>query len=420
LAGWGLSAALLLLALACDSRPGTTIRLWVHSGPGPEREAYAASVAAFNATRSDVRVELTVLPEGTYGDQVHAAAIAGQLPEVLELDGPTVAEYAWARRLRPLDGLPALEAARADLLPSLAAQGTYRGRLYALGQYDAGLALWGNRRLLAKARVRAPRTVDEAWSRRDFERVLWRLKRVGVARPLDLKLNYGAGEWFTFAFAPLVWSLGGDLVDPATGRARGHLDGPAAREAMGLLQAWARAGYIDPAARNDADFVLGRSALSYVGHWAWPTYHKALGRNLVLMPLPRFGERAVTGSGSWCFALSAGGRHPKAAADLLAWLMSPREIRRVTTLNGAIPGTRSALRASPLYRPGGPLALFAEQLDRGLARTRPRTPAYPAISAAFAEAVNNVLAGADPARELGRAAAAVDEEMEDNPGFAGN
>lgn len=394
------------------------ITLWVHAGAGSEREVYAAAVQAFNRGRRDLQVDLTVLPEGSYNDQVHAAALAGQLPSVLEFDGPLVTNYAWARKLLPLDGFPELQEAVRDLLPTLARQGTFRGRLYSLGQYDSGLAIWGNRRLLAKAGVRIPLRVDEAWDLDEFEDALRRLQKAGVAHPLDMKLNYGAGEWYTFAFAPIVQSFGGDLIERRGLRsAHGPLDGPEAVRALARVQAWVKAGFLDPSSRDDGAFARGRAALSYAGHWTFSGYRKALGGDLVLIPMPRFGARAVTGAGSWNFGIAATCRNPQAAARLLAFLMTPAEIGRITAANGAMPGTFTALRASREYGAGGPLSLYAEQLARDLAVVRPPTPAYPVITTAFAEAVNNILAGADVKAELAQAADRIDEEIEDNRGY---
>ena len=48
---------------------------------------------------------------------------------------------------------------------------------------------------------------------------------------------------------------------------------------------------------------------------------------------------------------------------------------------------------------------------------RPETPAYPAISTAFAEAVNNIVAGADVKKELDKAAKKIDQIIEDNNGY---
>lgn len=75
--------------------------------------------------------------------------------------------------------------------------------------------------------VQPPATLDGAWGLAEFEAVLERLKRSGVAYPLDMKLNYGAGEWFAYGFAPIIASFGGQLIDPKDFRsAEGFLDGP--------------------------------------------------------------------------------------------------------------------------------------------------------------------------------------------------
>lgn len=419
-----LLAGLLVAGLACGIEPvqaqsaAVRIEMWVHAGPGPEAEAYVQSVAAFEARNPDVRVQLVRLPEGTYGDQVNAAAVARQLPCLLDFDGPNVTNYAWTGRLLPLDGFEELAAARADLLPSIARQGSFAGRLYSMGQFDSGLAIWGNRRLLQAAGARIPTGVDDAWSREEFESLLARLKANGVPVPLDMKFNYGVGEWFTFGFSPLLQSFGGDLVErPGLGRSRGTLDGEGSVRAMTVLQEWVRRGWIRPGTKDDGDFASGRAALAWVGHWIWRDAQRALGDDLLLLPMPRLGDRAVTGAGSWNFGIATNCRHPRVAARLLAHLMSPEEILRVTRANGAVPATRSALARSAEYGPGGPLRLYVEQIERGIAVVRPQTPAYPVITSAFAEALNNIVAGADAKRELQRAARRIDEEIADNRGY---
>ena len=63
----------------------------------------------------------------------------------------------------------------------------------------------------------------------------------------------------------------------------------------------------------------------------------------------------------------------------------------MTSANGAIPGTRSAVHISPEFAAGGPKHLYIEQLEGGVARSRPQTPAYPALSAAFASAFSEAV-----------------------------
>lgn len=396
----------------------TAVSMWVHSGPGPERDVYIASVKSFNDSQKDIKVDLVTLPEGSYSDQVSAAALAKKLPCILDFDGPNVYNYAWTKKILPLDDFAPLKAVKADLLPSLLRQGTFNKKLYSIGQYDSGLAIWGNKKLLAKAGVRIPTKVDDAWTLAEFEDALKKLQAAGVAHPLDMKFNYGVGEWYTYGFSPILQSFGGDLINRNGFKsAQGAINGPEAIKALTTLQGWVKAGYVNAASRDDGDFAKGNAALSYVGHWTYGGYKKALGNDLVLIPMPKFGKKAVTGAGSWNFGITTDCKDPNAAAKVIAHLMSPTEIAHLTEVNGAVPGTMTALKANKDFASGGPLAIYAEQAVAKVPLVRPETPAYPTITSAFAEAVNNVVAGADVKQELDKAAKKIDQNIEDNKGY---
>lgn len=408
-----LSCLLAGLAVAWSAH-GQTLQVWIHSGPGPERDAYVASVRAFNEeqqrVRETVRAELVPVPESGYGEAVIQAARDRRLPCVLEFDGPNVAAYAAAGHLLPLEKFERMSRIRDSMLGSLVRQGTVNGKLYSVGQYDSGLAMWVNKEMLRKVGARLPTRIEDGWTLQEFEDVLKRLKAAGVARPLDMKFNYGAGEWFTYGFAPMVQSFGGDLIErKQMMRASGVLNGPESLAAMRTFQAWVKAGYVDVAPADDKSFVSGQSALSWVGHWVYADYKKALGDKLGLVPLPRFAGRTVTGSGSWNFGVAASCPHPEAAARFLEHLMSRPEILRVTEANGAVPATGAAMVFSRHYAPGGELRLYAEQLLAGMARVRPPTPHYPVVSRSFAEAVSQIAKGTDPQQALDRAAQTIDQ-----------
>jgi multiple sugar transport system substrate-binding protein len=133
--------------------------------------------------------------------------------------------------------------------------------------------------------------------------------------------------------------------------------------------------------------------------------------------MPRLGKAAATGAGSWNFAISSNCAAPEAASKVLEHLLGTAEILKVTAVNGAMPATREAQAASPHYAPGGALRLFLEQTDKGVARVRPQTPAYPVISAAFAAAVQRIALGADVQRELNAAAQKIDNDLAANDGY---
>ena len=45
------------------------------------------------------------------------------------------------------------------------------------------------------------------------------------------------------------------------------------------------------------------------------------------------------------------------------------------------------------------------------------TPAYPVITSSYAEAVNNMVAGADVQEELDKAVEKINQDIEDNQGY---
>src|SRR5438094_292131 len=78
------------------------ITVWSHTGQPGERRTLARQVTAFNVTQSQVQVKLIDIPEAGYADQVRAAAAAGDLPDLLDLDGPNLYNYAWSGQIKPL------------------------------------------------------------------------------------------------------------------------------------------------------------------------------------------------------------------------------------------------------------------------------------------------------------------------------
>ncbi|HAF70763.1 MAG: Extracellular solute-binding protein family 1 [Acetothermia bacterium 64_32] len=397
------------------------ITVWWHTGKPEELEVISSQVEEFNAAQDRIRVKLVNIPEAEYTAQVRAAGLAGKLPDLLDLDGPTLANFVWNGWMIPLDEYVSDEL-REDLLPSIIAQGTYPpdGKLYAIGVFDSGLAIWGNREYLVRAGVRIPTSVDDAWSLNEFEEALGKLAALPeVEWPLDLKLNYGAGEWFTYGFSPIIQAFGGDLINRTTWEAQGTLDGIASVLGMTLFQHWVERGWVVPAsAGDDAFYGKKKAALAWVGHWMYEPHTQGLGEDLVLIPMPKLGAgcRAVTGMGSWAWGITSTSRHPEAAWEFLEYLLRPDQILRMTAANGAVPSRRSAIAQSELYGPGGMLSVFAEQLTT-IAVPRPVHPAYPVITAAFAEAVKNIVAGADVYEELHKAALKIDQDIEDNEGY---
>lgn len=423
---WGFALGVLLLlppllsACASPSDDGAApdrIEVWYHAGQPGERETLEGQVARFNEVQDSIVVELVFLPEGSYNAQVQASAVAGTLPDLLDLDGPYVATYAWQGYLAPIDGLLP-DSTLSALLPSIREQGTWRGRLYSVGTFDSGLALYADRKALERVGARIPTGPDDAWSSAELSELLGELARGDEdGAVLDLKLNY-EGEWSTYAFQPALRSAGGGLLDAGGDRprARGTLDAAGSVEALSTVQAWLQDGYVDPNL-DDAGFVSGRVPISWSGHWDFGRYREALGEDLLALPLPDFGQGTRTGQGSWVWTIPAGTERVDAAASFLAFLLRPDEVAEMARANGAVPATRAAATRIPAYGTDGPLRILLEQLEGGWSVPRPRTPAYPFASSIFQDVFDAVRNGEDVGEVLSEAATTIDGEIEANRGY---
>ena len=109
--------------------------------------------------------------------------------------------------------------------------------------------------------------------------------------------------------------------------------------------------------------------------------------------------------GSWQWGITANATNGDAAWRFISFLLRPRQVVQMTRANGAIPGTYSAIRLSPRFVAGGPEHLYVEQLESGVARPRPQTAAYPALTAAFANAFQAIVVGRRPVKPALDAAA---------------
>ena len=400
-----------------------SIVVWAHGGAtDAEKAATQAAIKAFNASQSNITASLKWIPDQ---QKVITATPASQLGDVIESDGEAMSANAYAKKLQPLDGLVSQDTLDNQNV-SVVAQNTFAGdnKRYEVSMYDSGLALYGNKKLLDAAGVKYPTTWDKAWTADQFTQVLKTLAAKDKDhKVLDIKENYGLSGYSSYAMLPIVNSAGHLAME--NGKAVGALDNAAVVKAFQTFASWKP--YTDANA-DDKAFVTGRVSLSWVGHWVYNDYKKALGANLVVIPLPNFGAGAKTGQGSLAWGISAGTKNPKAAAAFLDFLMKDQNVKAMTSANGAPPGTKTVMAASPLYKTTGPLTLYSYALQHSCGTAMPTascvavprtvSAGWPTISTSFGQAVADIWSGANPQSALTKAAKAIDQDFTDNDGYA--
>lgn len=415
-----LCAATALLGSAGIADAKTVVHV-MHQGDPGWVKAYGDVAKRFEDANPDVDIELIYAPHDAYNEKFSAAVMAKQLPDVMELDAPFLANYVWSGYLQPIKPLVDKDVLD-DMTGSNIAQGTYPidKDLYAIGLTDSSVVLYGNKKYLEAIGARIPKSVDDAWTREEFEGYLEKLSKLeGVKWPIDTFRGYGSKtEWITYAYGPLLESAGCDLIDRKAWKASGTLDSEACVKALTMMQTWVKNGWVVPTSSGTNQFYAeGQpAALAMGGHWFYAEAAAAMKDNIVVMPLPKIGKKGVSPNGTWIWGISATSENPEAAGKFLSFLLKDKDYRDYAKTQSAYPGLKSFAAESPLYAEGGPLAVAFEQASKS-AVARPPHPAYPTITSAFMQAVDKIFNGGDAQEALTAAARKIDQDIEDNAGY---
>ncbi len=394
----------------------TALSMWYHGAGGEVEGAIIRQIVDdFNASQSDYVVSLESFPQESYNDSIVAAALAGNLPDIVDVDGPVMPNWAWAGYLRPLD---IDESLIENFLPGT--KGYWNGELYSVGLWDAAVALYARQSTLEALGLRTP-TLEEPWTKEEFMAALDAAKESGdFEYPLDLGMAW-TGEWYPYAFSPFLQSFGGDIVDRETYQtAEGVLNGDAALEFGEWWQSLFADGYApgtsqDPADR-DAGFIDGKYAFSWNGNWAAVNTIEGGVDDVVFLPAPDFGNGSVIGAASWQFGVSAASEHPEGAAAFIEFALQDKYLAAFTDGIGLIPSTPTAAEMTETYKEGGPLNVFFA-LSEEQALVRPVTPGYVVAAKVFEKALADIANGADVADTLDAAADEINADIERNGGY---
>ncbi len=78
------------------------LSMWYH-GAGNEVESAIVRqiIDDFNSSQSNYTIVLEDFPQDSYNESVVAGALAGDLPDIIDMDGPVMPNWAWAGYLSP-------------------------------------------------------------------------------------------------------------------------------------------------------------------------------------------------------------------------------------------------------------------------------------------------------------------------------
>ncbi len=410
------AALLTALLLSGAAFAQTELSLWYHGAGNPvERAILVSIIDDFNASQGEWQVVLEEFPQLAYNPSVVAEALAGTLPDIIDVDGPVMPNWAWSGYMQPLD-LP--EGALDGFLPSTI--GEWQGEVYSVGLWDAAVAIFARRSVLEANDIRIP-TLDEPWTFEEFDAVLEALDATGEFEYVfDLGMN-DRGEWYPYAFSPFLQSFGGDLIDRDTFlTAEDVLNGDEAIAFGNWWQSLFERGFSPGTSQDGADrevgFIDGRYALQWTGNWNAVRTLEEVGDDLLFLPAPDFGHGSKIGGASWQFGVSATSEYPEGANAFIAFALQDEYLAAFSDGIGLVPSTTAAAALTESYGPGGPLEVFYE-LSNQQSVIRPPTPAYVNIALVFEKALADIADGADVQDTLDAAVDEIDRDIRNNDGY---
>ena len=410
----GILAGSTFIASAATAQ--TELSMWYH-GAGNEVESNILNgiIDDFNSAQSDWSVSVESFPQGSYNDSVVAGALSGNLPCILDVDGPVMPNWAWSGYMQPL---PISDAALEGHLDSTI--GRWDGQVYSVGLWEAAVAIYARQSTLDALGLRTP-TLDNPWTGDEFMAALEAAKASGDFEfALDLGMAW-TGEWYPYAFSPFLQSFGGDIVDRSTYlTADGVLNGEAAIAFGQWWQSLFQNGHApgpsqDPADR-DGGFIEGKYAFQWNGNWAGAATLDAGVDDVVFLPAPDFGNGPTIGAGSWQFGASASCPHPEGVAAFVEFALQDKYLAAFSDGIGLIPSTAAAAGMTDRYTAGGALEPFFG-LSEAQALVRPVSPGYVVAAKVFEKALADIANGADVADTLDAAVDEIDADIEANGNY---
>ncbi len=393
-----------LAALLCGaSAQAVELTIWAPANFTPGAglagvaEAYKKLYDQFQQENPDIQIKFEVLAGGTEALQhILTAASAGNLPDLGVVDGFWVPRLVEGGMLQPLDDLWP-ETDRADFYPAVIDSVKVDDKIYGLWFYNAWRGLYYDADFMAELGVSQP---PGSWDQLlAFGEVARKAGTSAVMFPGS------ASELTTLHMLSMFWGLGGDLVDDSgkpiffEGENRTALE-----KVYGLYRELAERGFMpDSIATMDENAIrpffytretalVAQSSSSINQIFTdQPAMKGRLGA--INYPLPD-GKTAVPVLVGWTYGIFAEDKERRDAAwKFVAFVTRPDNLGMLNEVQGQLP-VRKSIWDSRAYFSNDPLMKqFKGIFDSGGMKPRPAVPIYPALSAALARQMSEVVTG---------------------------
>ncbi|MBI1259774.1 MAG: extracellular solute-binding protein [Chloroflexi bacterium] len=399
---WIVLGLLLIVALPTAAQDATTLKVWITWGDNP-----AQLQELFNqyGTAHGVTVEVNAPVDA---DKVIAGLSGSEPPDILITGGPDNTG-SWAREdlILPLDDLmKTANIDTSDVFPAPMGQCVYSGVTYCLPWGTDTYALFWNKDLFEEAGLdpdTPPKTLEELT---EFADKLTKVDSDGTVSQigfipdfswshLSLYARMFGGYWYSDDGTKLTFTSQ-PMIDALTWEQQFYTK-------YGVDQVLrftsALGGYQSP----DQGFYAGKIAMMVDGEWQTgpnfiSQYKPELYYGVAPFPAPKDHPELANTSvlEGTVVMIPSGTPNKAAAADLLAWMMSPQVLADEMVANFNLPSTKSAAE-DPRFHDNEKFGVFMDLMNDPNASTGIYTALNSEVNTALGSIEEQVLhAGSDP------------------------
>ncbi|MCD9020711.1 ABC transporter substrate-binding protein [Cohnella silvisoli] len=364
------------------------IKYWRHDF-APEVDAIKKLIKTFEEKNPNVTVKMEVIPYGDYETKIRTALAAGSPPDIIGLDGPTLAAYAHQDAVIPLDKYMDMDGNKEDIAAPVLESLTYKGKIYAAPLNDASIGMFYNKKLFEKNGIELPsKDPQQAWT---WDQVLKAAQKINDPANkiygIDPGWGLGEGEGSTFVKLPFIWQAGGEILSPDGTQVKGFLDSPESKKGLAFFSSLYNEYKVAAKELPPEAFETGKLGIIVNGPWAisgFATSHPEfkLGEDWDIAPLWKDAKQ-VTPNGSWNMAITKGSKHPDEAWMFVNWVTGVEGAKVWYQETKNLPARLSTASAFPELSEY-PMNIFVEQSSK-FAHPRPVTPAYPVVTSSISK-----------------------------------
>ncbi|MFF0731069.1 sugar ABC transporter substrate-binding protein [Streptomyces chartreusis] len=369
--------------VAADAKQ--TLTVWAM---GTEGEKLGDVAKEYEKTHSNITVKVTPIGWDVAHQKLVAAAAAGKLPDVVQMGGTYLGEFADMGVLEPVDTKTFKES---DFFPAAWQQGSYDGKTYGVPWYVDTRVLFYRTDLATRAGIKkAPATMAELQSAAAAYQ-----EKAGAKWGLSVQPR---GLDTVQSFYPFLFSAGGAIVDD-DGKA--VVNSPSAVRALENYGSFFKKGLSDkgvqPGYDVTKDFNTGSVAMFFGGPWftgLLDDNYPDLKGKWAIAPVPA-DQSSVSMAGGSSLAVSADSDHKAAAKELVSYLTDAKGQADWFERTKDLPANKAAWESSDLA--GDPaLQIWRKQMDT--AKSTPSQPRLTEITSKVDAAIESVTQGKSTAK----------------------